>query len=409
MVGFQDDRAMQMLTEWGATHGTENFPLTSYGCRNHQGAALQTKAITTMMMEKVNEGHFASDKEGMFSTWPKVLPFGVIPVNGTVGRPKEPEMRKLLLGLPHQDNVRGTWDGSSPHDGTSPNDYCELYPRLNPPWVTARDIVQSFSVLLSVGVPVQFWKVDLRRAYTQLVMQVTQTWRQTVYWRWKDDEGKWMGGYARDLRTMWGMRYSGAAFFRTISTITVKYLTHQLIKRWRPACPVTRKWSEARRAAGMSAEQCMAMFVQAFLDNFWMVVSSGLQADMQAAYEIVMEGFKYLGWTLSLSKFEEEGQLKTEGVLIGHHIETKDATRGVMAIKQERVRHAVTKMLGADKWESQVLMETTGLVESIREDMRRQISLRGMYTAIYGEGEVKWVTPSRRAATCMRKNSNCVT
>jgi hypothetical protein len=79
-----------------------------------------------MMEEKVKEGHFASDKEGAFSKWPKVLPFGVVPVNGTVQRPKEPEMRKLLRGLPHQDNVRGTWDGSSPHDGTSPNDFCEL-------------------------------------------------------------------------------------------------------------------------------------------------------------------------------------------------------------------------------------------------------------------------------------------
>jgi hypothetical protein len=153
----------------------------------------------------------------------------------------------------------------------------------------------------------------------------------------------------------------------------------------------------------MSDEQSMAMFVQAFLDDFWMVVASGEQSDMQEAYEIVMEGFKYLGWELSLSKFEEEGQLKTEGILIGHHIETKDATRGVMTIKQERVRHALTKMIGATRWERQALMETTGLIESIREDMRRQISLRAMYTAIYGEGEVKRVTPSRRAEKCMRK------
>ena len=126
----------------------------------------------------------------MFSKWPKVIPFGVIPVNGTVGRPKEPEMRKLLMGLPHQDNVRGTWDGSSPHDGSSPNDYCELYPELSPPWVTARNIVQSFCVLLSVGNPVKFWKVDLRRAYTQMFMQITQTWRQVVYWTWKDAQDR---------------------------------------------------------------------------------------------------------------------------------------------------------------------------------------------------------------------------
>ena len=96
---------------------------------------------------------------------------------------------------------------------------------------------------------------------------------------------------------------------------------------------------DRRRKAGMSPQQEMPCFVQAFLDDFWIVVTPGEEKDMQSAYEIVMQGFTFLGWTLSMSKFEEEGKLKTEGVRIGHHIETTTATRGVMDIKQERVRY----------------------------------------------------------------------
>ena len=204
---------------------------------------------------------------------------------------------------------------------------------------------------------------------------------------------------------MWGMRFSGAACYRTISTITVKWITHLLITQWIPAvsCTITKAWMDARLAAGMSKEQSMAAFVQAFLDDFWMVIASGNETDTQLAYSIVMDGFKYLGWQLSMSKFEEEGQLKTDGVLIGHHVETTTATRGVMPIKQERVRHGFERMLRDEKWSRQALMEITGLVESIRDDMKRNLNLRPLYKAIHGEGEVKYVSGSDRARKCMSK------
>jgi hypothetical protein len=207
------------------------------------------------------------------------------------------------------------------------------------------------------------------------------------------------------MRMMWGMKFSGAAFYRTISTITVKWITHLLLTRWMPnvSCPVVRQWQQQRRDAGMSDFQCMAGFVQAFLDDFWMVITSGHEQDLQLAYEIAMDGFAYLGWELSKSKFEEEGRLDTEGVLIGHHIDTVTATRGVMMIKQERVRHVLQRMMMESKWNRQELMEVTGLVESIKDDMRRSISLRAMYKAIYKEGEVKMVTPTERAERCMCK------
>jgi hypothetical protein len=116
-----------------------------------------------------------------------------------------------------------------------------------------------------------------------------------------------------------------------------------------------------------------------------------------------MDGFKFLGWTLSMSKFAEEGTPKTDGVLIGHHIETKDATRGVMLIKQERIKHVLRKMLGEKRWNRQHLMEVTGLIESTRDDMRRHFSLRALYTAIYAQGEVTLVTASERGRRCMEK------
>ena len=60
-------------------------------------------------------------------------------------------------------------------------------------------------------------------------------------------------------------------------------------------------------------------------------------------------------------------------------------------------------MLMETEWDRQALMETTGLVESIRDDMRRSISLRALYKSIYGQGEVKCVHASERGRKCMRK------
>ena len=84
---------------------------------------------------------------------------------------------------------------------------------------------------------------------------------------------------------------------------------------------------ETRRQAGLEDEQVMGAFVHAFLDDYWIVVTSGQQRDHDLAYKIVMEGFSYLGWTLSMSKFQEEGQLATKGILIGHHFDTVSASR----------------------------------------------------------------------------------
>ena len=225
LLNFRDLEAIGWLTTWGNTHNTHDFSLCSYASRNHQGAAQQIEAITMMMKEKVSEGHFTLGQQGYWTSTPTTIPFGVVPVNGTVQKPKEAEMAKKLNGNPYKENVRGTWDGSSPHDGRSPNDACDLVPELNAKWVTIDDIAQSMCVLMATGATVEIFKIDLRRAYTQLVVMITQRWRQTVYWRWKNEEGSMVGGYMQDRTSMWGMTHNGSAFFRTITQLTVRNIS----------------------------------------------------------------------------------------------------------------------------------------------------------------------------------------
>ena len=129
IVGYTDGRGLQMLTEYGVTHGTEDFPMSTYGARNHQGASSQIASLNAMFREKEDDGHFWADDEGCWSDHPRILPTGVVPCNGSLGREKEPEMRKKLAGLPYEVNMRGTWGGSSLHHGSSINDHCTLHLR----------------------------------------------------------------------------------------------------------------------------------------------------------------------------------------------------------------------------------------------------------------------------------------
>jgi hypothetical protein len=70
-----------------------------------------------------------------------------------------------------------------------------------------------------------------------------------------------------------------------------------------------------------------------------------------------------------MSKFKEEGSMKPEGVLIGHDIDLKTpATRGIMDIKQCRIRAAFEPMLSAATVSAQTLLETVGLCESVKGD-----------------------------------------
>ena len=116
----------------------------------------------------------------------------------------------------------------------------------------------------------------------------------------------------------------------------------------------------------------MPVFIQAFLDDFWIVVASGVEQDMSNAYDLVMWGFEFLGWALSMSKFESEGRRKTNGVILGHDIDLVTATRGITPDKKARVRQAAMPLLEIDKWSRKVLMKLLGLLQSVRDNVIRR-------------------------------------
>ena len=334
---------------------------------------------------------------------------------------------KKLNGNPYKENVRGTWDGSSPHDTRSTNDACDLEPALNAKWVTVEDITQSLCVLMSTKATVEIFKIDLRRAYTQMIMMNTQRWRQTVYWKWLDEEDKAIGGYMQDTRSMWGMTHSGSAFYRTITSLTVKYVKHKLLQDWAPhvKCPYAKEWIKKRKLAGFGnhgkemkedgnankdndqhmtdKNQTMPADIQAFLDDFWIMIASSIKQERDDARKIVLEAFKYLGWTLSMSKFEEEGTLATNAVLIGHHVCTATQTRGVMKIKQQRLQHSIKPMIQATRWDRKGLSQVLGLAESVRGDVCRRWRLGQAYRVLHAGTDEKWTRPSDRAKACLTK------
>jgi hypothetical protein len=186
---FPDERAVQMAAVTGATHGTKDFPLTSYAGRNHQGPGVHHAIVTKMMTGKVRDSHFETP-EGATGPWlehPSCHPLGVVPVGGTAQRQKELEACETERdGGAIDKNLRGTHNGSFPHGGSSPNDHCNPDPDAQKPWVTVRNVVRGAAMANSVGAPAtKFFKIDLKVAYTQLSHQVTQRLRQAIYWRWK--------------------------------------------------------------------------------------------------------------------------------------------------------------------------------------------------------------------------------
>jgi hypothetical protein len=402
LVGFEDLRALQQLCETGTTHGTSEFRWDSYACGNHQGGSTHHAAVTKMFKEKCAEDHWVSGPSPSI----RRLPFGVVPCNGSEARPADDQIPLMLNDEPYERKVRGTWNGSAPHDGSDPNSFCHLPPELNAGWVTINDMTEATCVLLSIGVPVVFFKLDLRRAYTQLFMQSTQWWRQCVYWNWMDDEQKMQGGFFTDGRTMWGMRASGSIFYRTITTLTILYVSRQLEDEWAPhvQCNTTKEWMQRRRAAGFSAVDIMGCFVQSFLDDTWAFVASSCQADVDLFHAIIMAAFAYLGWNLSMSKFEEEGQPKDHGIIVGHCIQLDPPTRGIQDAKKVRLRHFGEEWMKSDEWVREDLVSWLGLAQFARNDVYRRWNLRPLYQVAHsGDGASKLVRPSARAKQCVSK------
>jgi hypothetical protein len=347
LVGFRDRRVLQMITDTGVTHGTAGFSLACHLCPNHQGAARHLDEVSTMIKEKVAERHFAAvpgaadaDKaKQVCMSRPLTLPCMQVPMNGTEQKLKTAEFFLRESGMDYMPNVRGTMDGPSPHDGQSPNGHCELLERLNMPWVTVTHVVDAvLSVLSSIGSPIFMFKIDMRRAHQQLLMQVSQTWRQHLHWRWDDDDGVHCG-FMKDVRMQWGAKAPGSIYHRGVTTLIVKCLTARLLSERVPniARPTARKWPADRVAAGLTGVQAMPASVDGFLDGFFFFVC-GSEEDRKLAHNIIMEAFQFLGFTISGSKLKEEGSPSQLGEMLGHGFDLKKMERLVTAHEQARIR-----------------------------------------------------------------------
>jgi hypothetical protein len=178
LLDFPDRRSMQVLTSTGTTHGTVLFPLRSYAGRNHQGAGKHHAKITKMIAGNVADGQFARQhgSEHPARPTPAFHPFGIVPLNGSVARQKELEdYERERDGFDIGKVVRGTYNGSFPHDGSSPNDFCVPEEGTQKQWVCMRHMVRNASTLRAIGAPtVEGFKLDLKAAYTQLFHQLTQ-------------------------------------------------------------------------------------------------------------------------------------------------------------------------------------------------------------------------------------------
>ena len=430
-LNFKDHRAIQMITTTGVTHGTVSFPLTSYACRNHQGAAKFPQHVTDMLLDMIAEGNLAENADGSaWSEFPNVLPFGCVPVNGTEQRLKPEQYERWTSGDSWKPNVRGTFDGSSPHDGTSPNDFCTLLPEENLEWVTVTQVVHGLRILKSIRVEVKYFKLDLRRAYFQLFQQITTTWRQLVFWKYKVGDTM-MGGFVRSLRLMWGMKIGGSIFHRAVTTLTVKWIIRCLLLEWIPTiqCPTTREWIQKRlrefqdpkaskdnqepAQSGSHAQhqipgaheprtqQAAPFMVNGFLDDFFIFVA-GTDADIARAHAVVMSAFQFLGWEISQSKYKTEGTPAFDGVILGHGINTKDEVRYVTPTKIDRIKREADALLSTNMWNEDPLSSFVGLLQSVRGDVTSRWRLGPLYRVLHSTNEtLKKASP--RAKECIKK------
>jgi hypothetical protein len=459
-VGFKDLHVLQQLTETGATHGTKNFPLSCFFCRNHQGAAKHHDLVTAQIKQKIAGKHFAQQhqnikdetadfnyathvfataikgsrrtkacappvnnlplQEGYSMHIPDMLPCIVVPINGTEQKLKEDEFFNMKDGRDYKLNVRGTYDGSSPHaddgePGLSPNDFCDLPPELNKRWYTSRHVARSIKILSSIGEPISKWLVDLDKAYTQVWVQGNLTYRQFVYWKWEEagnpqastpTRTSTRGGFYRDKRAQWGGKYISSLFHRAITTLFVKYATKQLVENWAPriTSQKAKLWMRKRTAAGLAPHQCIPAVIGGFLDDFFPVVC-GNAADIALAHGIVMKAFEYFGFTLSASKLAAAGTPSPTGTILGHGVDLKQLIFFITKHKQARIRDIFEPMLQALKWNREALQSGIGLLQSVVDDTDARWRLLPLYQVLHalGIGNRKTtVIPSATARRCLQ-------
>jgi hypothetical protein len=294
-------------------------------------------------------------------------------------------------------------------------------------------MVRNANILRAIGAPtVEGFKLDLKAAYTQLFHQLTQRWRQTIYWRWKEED-EMVGGFMTHVRCEWGQAMSGTWFHRAVTSLMVRWIEKALLEQWVPTikCEVTRKWvqerlemfpevwekspeemqaekvnptAKRRRPKNRNSTQGVPGFCQGFLDDFWMIVA-GTAEDVASARRIVMEAFEHLGFIISQSKLETEGTPDQEIVILGHDVNLSDGTRGVTEYKRVRIHDQIQELGSSDRWLRKLLESLLGLLQSVREDADRRWNLTPLYQIMRRRkaSSNEWVFPTRRAREALVK------
>ena len=205
------------------------------------------------------------------------------------------------------------------------------------------------------------------------------------------------------LRLMWGMKVAGSIFHRGVTTITVRWMIKKLMEEWVPSiiCPLTRKWIQERMSHGLTGEQASPFLVNGFLDDFF-VFLAGTDEDIARGQQIVMEAFDFLGWELSKSKFLEEGTPDTDGIILGHGIDTQDCVRYITTVKIDRIRRVGTELMQESLWDEKKLSSFIGLVQSVRGDVIRRWRLGPLYRVLHSSfGKSKKCSP--RSKVCLQR------
>jgi hypothetical protein len=231
------------------------------------------------------------------------------------------------------------------------------------------------------------WKTDFKSSYMQCAHQLTQTWRQHIYWAWIDETGRAHEGFLRDKFLEWGQRAAGALYHRGVTTLHVKWLNYSLEKHWAPfiTCPKTKAWRVARQRQGFEGINILPAWIGAFLDDIF-YFACGNDADIKLAHKVMMTALAYLGFELSMKKFEEEGTPASTGEVLGHGCDLLRGRRFVTAYKKARVRELLQPMLAQQTWCRATLEKVVGLLQSIREDVWATWRLHALYNCLYAKG-----------------------
>jgi hypothetical protein len=294
-------------------------------------------------------------------------------------------------------------------------------------------MVHNAGILRAIGAPtVQGFKLDLKAAYTQLFHQLTQRWRQTIYWRWKEGDSI-VGGFMTHVRCEWGQAMSGTWFHRAVTSLMVRWIEKALKEKWVPTiqCETVKRWiadrlemfpgawekspeelqaekddptAEQRQPKNRNSTQAVPGTCQGFLDDFWILVA-GTTADVASARSIVMEAFHDLGFIVSQSKLETEGNPDPEIVMLGHDVNLLDGTRGITEYKRVRIQDQIRDLGTSNRWSRKLVERLLGLLQSVREDVDRRWNLTSLYQIMRRRtsSSDEWVFPTQRARQTLEK------